>query len=256
MHIRLINIGDKHEKKLPSFFSGMIVMAVIVSFTGTALAASGAVSFNTANLSINGNRIIQKGSTLKTSSGSDIPSIIQYTDTQGKITNYVSVRFLADALGMDVSWRARNSSVDIEVEGDASLYTMEQDNAGVIFDNGELEEVDPTIPTSGNIILSETNQSAEPFETTLELNEESGDYISITITNNGNYPLQFDLGRKTATANVTNPSAVPAGQSTTRTLKISTWESLSKKPIYIKIGNAEYITRNMDFSVEVTQFSE
>lgn len=231
-------------------------MAMIVSIAGTALATSGSLSFDTANLSINGNRIIQKGSTLTTSSGADIPSIIQYTDAQGKNTNYVSVRFLVEALGFDVSWRESNSSINIEAEGDSALYTMEQNNAGAIFDNGELEEVEPITLTSGEIILSETNESSEPFETTLKLDEEFGNYISITVTNYGNYPLQFDLGRKITTSNFTNPSAIPAGQSTTRTLKINRWESLNEKPIYFKIGNAEYITRNMNFSVEVTQFSE
>lgn len=244
------------KKKIPSFLCGMAVMALLVSITGTALAANGSITFNTASLSINGNRIIEKGESLTTDAGAEIPSIIRYTDSDGSITHYVSVRFLAESLGMDVSWRGSNSSINIEAEGDAALYTMEQDNAGVIFDNGELEEVEPITPTSGETILSETNQSAEPFETVLELDEESGDYISITITNNGIYPIQFDLGRQTTTANVTNPSVVPAGQSTTRTLKVNTWESLNEKPIYFKIGNAEYITRNMDFSVDVIQFSK
>ena len=98
-------------------------MALLVSITGTALAASNAISFNTANLSINGKRIVDKGDVLESSAGAELPSIIRYTDSNGSATHYVSVRFLAEALGMDVSWRGSNSTIDVEAEGDAALYT-------------------------------------------------------------------------------------------------------------------------------------
>lgn len=91
-------------RKTSSFFCGMAVMALLVSITGTALAASNAISFNTANLSINGKRIVDKGDVLESSAGAELPSIIRYTDSNGSATHYVSVRFLAEALGMDVSW--------------------------------------------------------------------------------------------------------------------------------------------------------
>ena len=232
----------------------MAVMALLVSITGTALAASNAISFNTANLSINGKRIVDKGDVLESSAGAELPSIIRYTDSNGSATHYVSVRFLAEALGMDVSWRGSNSTIDVEAEGDAALYTMALDNAGVIFDDGELEEITPLTSDSGKVILKETNQSDEPFESTLNPKEGDGDYI--TVTNSGKYPLEFDLGRQLPSTNVTNPSAVPAGQSATRTIKINTWESIESKPVYFKVGNAEYITRSLDFTVEVRQFSE
>ena len=241
-------------RKTSSFFCGMAVMALLVSITGTALAASNAISFNTANLSINGKRIVDKGDVLESSAGAELPSIIRYTDSNGSATHYVSVRFLAEALGMDVSWRGSNSTIDVEAEGDAALYTMALDNAGVIFDDGELEEITPLTSDSGKVILKETNQSDEPFESTLNPKEGDGDYI--TVTNSGKYPLEFDLGRQLPSTNVTNPSAVPAGQSATRTIKINTWESIESKPVYFKVGNAEYITRSLDFTVEVRQFSE
>ena len=227
-------------RKTSSFFCGMALMALLVSITGTALAASNAISFNTANLSINGKRIVDKGDVLESSAGAELPSIIRYTDSNGSATHYVSVRFLAEALGMDVSWRGSNSTIDVEAEGDAALYTMAPDNAGVIFDNGELEEITPLTSNSGKVILKETNQSDDPFESTL----------------NPKDPLEFDLGRQLPSTNVTNPSAVPAGQSATRTIKINTWESIESKPVYFKVGNAEYITRSMDFTVEVRQFSK
>ena len=154
-------------RKTSSFFCGMALMALLVSITGTALAASNAISFNTANLSINGKRIVDKGDVLESSAGAELPSIIRYTDSNGSATHYVSVRFLAEALGMDVSWRGSNSTIDVEAEGDAALYTMAPDNAGVIFDNGELEEITPLTSDSGKVILKETNQSDDPFESTL-----------------------------------------------------------------------------------------
>ena len=164
-------------RKTSSFFCGMALMALLVSITGTALAASNAISFNTANLSINGKRIVDKGDVLESSAGAELPSIIRYTDSNGSATHYVSVRFLAEALGMDVSWRGSNSTIDVEAEGDAALYTMAPDNAGVIFDNGELEEITPLTSDSGKVILKETNQSDEPFESTLNPKEGDGDYI-------------------------------------------------------------------------------
>lgn len=158
----------------------MAVMALLVSITGTALAASNAISFNTANLSINGKRIVDKGDVLESSAGAELPSIIRYTDSNGSATHYVSVRFLAEALGMDVSWRGSNSTIDVEAEGDAALYTMALDNAGVIFDNGELEEITPLTSDSGKVILKETNQSDDPFESTL--NQKKGvETISVSL---------------------------------------------------------------------------
>lgn len=75
--------------------------------------------------------------------------------------------FLAEALGMDVSWRGSNSTIDVEAEGDAALYTMASVMHVVIFDNGELEEITPLTSNSGKVILKETNQSDDPFESTL-----------------------------------------------------------------------------------------
>ena len=158
----------------------MALMALLVSITGTALAASNAISFNTANLSINGKRIVDKGDVLESSAGAELPSIIRYTDSNGSATHYVSVRFLAEALGMDVSWRGSNSTIDVEAEGDAALYTMAPDNAGVIFDNGELEEITPLTSNSGKVILKETNQSDDPFESTLNPKEED-ETISVSL---------------------------------------------------------------------------
>ncbi|MFQ8819487.1 MAG: hypothetical protein ACLR8R_10260 [Oscillospiraceae bacterium] len=81
---------------------------------------------------------------------------------------------------MDVSWRGSNSTIDVEAEGDAALYTMAPDNAGVIFDNGELEEITPLTSDSGKVILKETNQSDEPFESTLNP-KEGMETISVSL---------------------------------------------------------------------------
>jgi len=69
-------------RKTSSFFCGMAVMALLVSITGTALAASNAISFNTANLSINGKRIVDKGDVLESSAGAERPYQVLRPETE------------------------------------------------------------------------------------------------------------------------------------------------------------------------------
>ena len=128
---------------------------------------------------------------------------------------------------------------------------MAPDNAGVIFDNGELEEITPLTSDSGKVILKETNQSDEPFESTLNPKEGDGDYISITVTNSGKYPLEFDLGRQLPSTNVTNPSAVPAGQSATRTIKINTWESIESKPCLLYTSKQSHMCHSLHYKERI-----
>lgn len=203
------------------------------------------------------------------------PAATTLPHLSGNIQHYTYViKFAQDGIHgqakVSFSMDFADQSIPITVDGNVRLFEindhyslirgflkgMALDNAGVIFDNGELEEITPLTSDSGKVILKETNQSDDPFESTLNPKEGDGDYISITVTNSGKYPLEFDLGRQLPSTNVTNPSAVPAGQSATRTIKINTWESIESKPVYFKVGNAEYITRSMDFTVEVRQFSK
>ncbi len=237
------------------FLCGMVVMSLLMVLCGAAMEPSGNVCFNTASLSINGNRIIQEGTNLKTASGADIPSIIQYTDSQGAITNYIPIRFLLESMGMEVTWQGFRNNIDVEVEGDAALYTMELDSAGTIYNGGQFEEVKPISPTKGKEILTTEYLAKDAFEKTLDLHEEDGDFVSVTVTNNGKYPLQFGLGQSMASAIVTNPTGAPAGQSVTRTIKINDWDSM-KSGICVSIGNADYISRYLNITVDVIQFAQ
>ncbi|MFQ8819486.1 MAG: hypothetical protein ACLR8R_10255 [Oscillospiraceae bacterium] len=88
----LTSIADQNEENIIVFlWHGSYGLTCVPS--GTALAASNAISFNTANLSINGKELSIKGCVRIICRSFELPSIIRYTDSNGSATHYVSVRF-------------------------------------------------------------------------------------------------------------------------------------------------------------------
>ena len=220
----------------------------------TALAASGTVSFNAAHVSVNHNRILWRNKDLTTDAGAAIPSTILYTDEQGGTTNYVPIRYFAQAIGLPVEWNSVLQTVEVTVPDELALHLLPLSDPGCSW-NGLYEEVDPIPAPEGKTLLSADCQQQEAFTHSLSPNPAEGDHVSITITNNGPAPIQFSLGMLTGTAAITNPTQVPAGTTVTRTVKLLTDEGLTDHPLYLELDNARNVLRTIDAGISAVQFT-
>lgn len=95
--------------------SKTIVSAALLSVClGTVvLAASGICDFRGVAIIANGVRIAEPGDTYVLPNGCEAPYSIIYQDELGGGTTYLSVRKMADLLGVDIGWDADTSSVKI-----------------------------------------------------------------------------------------------------------------------------------------------
>lgn len=77
------------KKRFSSFAAGAATATMILGLCGTALAASGNVSFSFANIALDGQVKYISGSTITAPNGQQVPSSILYTDAAGGKTNYL-----------------------------------------------------------------------------------------------------------------------------------------------------------------------
>ncbi len=246
----------KRFQKLSSFLAGVMSALLVVSLAGTALAASGAVSFNTAGFWINHTRVSEKGESLQTKAGASIPSVILYTDEQGGKTHYVSVRQLAEELGLSVRWDG--SSVWLDVGDDLGTALLETTGSALFHD--KFEEVAPIVPTGGKTLLSAEHRSWDRFEKQLALDVSDGRYVSITVTNHGDTPLRMGLGLlldadAAAITLMGEDTQIPASQTVTRTVKLLSDGSEPDDLPYFTIGYAEGVSRYIQADIQVVQFA-
>ena len=89
---------------LRSYFAGILTTTLFFAIITTALAASGSVTYNGINLSMNGKAIFSAGEYLELESGEKVPSSILYVDQAGGGTTYLPMRYLAELLEMSVTW--------------------------------------------------------------------------------------------------------------------------------------------------------
>ncbi len=89
---------------LQSFLAGTLTAALLFTVISTALAASGSVTFNAINLTKEGKIIFNKDEDFELASGEKVPSSILYVDQTGGGTTYLPMRYLAELLGISVTW--------------------------------------------------------------------------------------------------------------------------------------------------------
>ncbi len=99
------------KKHLPSFFSGCLTALLLVALGASALAASGQVTFNFANVSLDGETKITAGATVTAANGQQVPSSILYTDEAGGKTNYLPIRAISELLGVEVGYDSATKTV-------------------------------------------------------------------------------------------------------------------------------------------------
>ena len=99
---------------LRSFFAGLLTSTLLFAVITTALAASGSITYNGINLTVDGKTILSKGEYLELASGEKVPSSILYVDQAGGGTTYLPMRYLAELLGMSVTWDQATGTADLK----------------------------------------------------------------------------------------------------------------------------------------------
>ena len=77
----------------------------------SALAASGQVSYNFSNVSLDGEKQISAGVDLTAANGQKVPSSILYTDDAGGKTNYLPIRAISDLLDIEIDYDSDTKTV-------------------------------------------------------------------------------------------------------------------------------------------------
>ena len=101
----------KKTKHIASFLSGAVTALALAACLTTALAASGKVSYNFANVSVEGTRKITAGQDIVAANGQKIPGSILYTDAAGGKTNYLPIRTISELLGVEVGYDSGTKTI-------------------------------------------------------------------------------------------------------------------------------------------------
>lgn len=117
------------------FLAGVCTTLLVLALGTSALAASGKVSFNFANVSLNGETKITAGSDITVANGEKVPGSILYTDAKGGKTNYLPIRAISELLGVDIDYDGATRTVELHTakwerteEGRSVTYTSQGDD--------------------------------------------------------------------------------------------------------------------------------
>ncbi len=99
------------KKHVTSFFAGICAALALGVCLTTALAASGQVSYNFANVSLDGTQKIAAGEAITAANGQKVPSSILYTDEAGGKTNYLPIRAISELLGVQIGYDSATKTV-------------------------------------------------------------------------------------------------------------------------------------------------
>ena len=99
------------KKRIASFAGGFFAALALSLCLTTALAASGKVSYNFANVSMDGTQKITAGQDITAANGQKIPGSILYTDPAGGKTNYLPIRTISELLGTEIGYDSASKTV-------------------------------------------------------------------------------------------------------------------------------------------------
>ena len=99
------------KKRISSFTSGFFAALALAACLTTALAASGKVSYNFANVALDGTQKITAGQDITAANGQKIPGSILYTDEAGGKTNYLPIRTISELLGVEIGYDSATKTV-------------------------------------------------------------------------------------------------------------------------------------------------
>ena len=101
----------KRNKHISTFLGGFATALALTACLTTALAASGKVSYNFANVALDGTQKITAGQDITAANGQKIPGSILYTDEAGGKTNYLPIRTISELLGVEIGYDSASKTV-------------------------------------------------------------------------------------------------------------------------------------------------
>ena len=101
----------KEHKRIGTFFGGFVTALALTACLTTALAASGTVSYNFANVALDGTQKITAGQDITAANGQKVPGSILYTDEAGGKTNYLPIRTISELLGVEIGYDSATKTV-------------------------------------------------------------------------------------------------------------------------------------------------
>ncbi len=101
----------KEHKRIGTFFGGFATALALSACLTTALAASGTVSYNFANVALDGTQKITAGQDITAANGQKVPGSILYTDAAGGKTNYLPIRTISELLGTEIGYDSATKTV-------------------------------------------------------------------------------------------------------------------------------------------------
>ncbi len=113
------------KKRIASFAGGFFAVLALSLCLTTALAASGKVSYNFANVALDGGTVIAAGADITAANGQQIPGSILYTDEAGGKTNYLPLRKISELLKVEVSYDSAAKTVYLGKQPDKAAQTAE-----------------------------------------------------------------------------------------------------------------------------------
>ena len=99
------------KHRITSFLAGAGAALALSACLTTALAASGQVSFNFANVCLDGGTVIVAGADVTAANGQMIPGSILYTDETGGKTNYLPLRKISELLKVEVKYDSASKTI-------------------------------------------------------------------------------------------------------------------------------------------------
>ncbi|WP_300756657.1 DUF4367 domain-containing protein [uncultured Oscillibacter sp.] len=99
------------KKRIASFTLGFAAALALSLCLTTALAASGQVSYNFANVNLDGIQKIAAGQEITAANAQKIPGSILYTDAAGGKTNYLPIRTISELLGVEIGYDSAAKTV-------------------------------------------------------------------------------------------------------------------------------------------------
>ena len=101
----------KEHKRIGTFFGGFATALALSACLTTALAASGTVSYNFANVALDGTQKITAGQDITAANGQKVPGSILYTDEAGGKTNYLPIRAISELLEVEIGYDSATKTV-------------------------------------------------------------------------------------------------------------------------------------------------
>ena len=140
------------KNRITSFLAGAGAALALSASLTTALAAAGKVSYNFANVAVDGGRVIVAGADITAANGQKIPGTILYTDETGGKTNYLPLRKISELLGVEISYDSAIQTIYLGKQPEKPATEAQPARDENVIDLSIPKEV-PQNPRRGNVDL-------------------------------------------------------------------------------------------------------